>query len=297
MDQPLSGKTCLVTGATSGIGKVTARELAGMGARVVFTARDARKADAVKSEIARAVPKAMLEVIQVDLSSMRAVREAAADYRRRFTRLDLLVNNAGAIFWKREMTVDGLERTFATNHLAYFLLTRELLDLLKASAPSRIINVASNAHRRGRIHFDDLQLERGYSAWGAYGQSKLANILFTRELARRLHGTGVTANAVHPGGVATSFGRSGSGWMDLLYRLAAPFLLSPEKGARTTLYVGTAPELENHSGGYFAHSSQATPSPEAQDDDSAKRLWEESERILQRVLAPSGRAAGESQRS
>jgi retinol dehydrogenase 12 len=286
VDQPLAGKTCLVTGATSGIGTVTARELARMGALVVFTARNAGKAEAVKTEILRTTPGAKLEVLHVDLSSMRAVRDAATEYRRRFPRLDLLVNNAGAIFWKREQTVDGLERTFATNHLAYFLLTRELLDLLKASAPARIVNVASNAHRRGRIHFDDLQLERGYSAWRAYGQSKLANILFTRELAERLQGTGVTANAVHPGVVSTGFGRSGSRFMDLVYRLAAPFLLSPEKGARTTLYVASAPELETHTGGYFAQSMQATPSPGAQDDATAKRLWTESERILERVLAP-----------
>jgi retinol dehydrogenase 12 len=287
VEQSLEGKTCLVTGATSGIGEVTARELARMGARVVFTSRDAAKADALKSEILRDVPSAQLEVLRVDLSLMRAVREAATEYRRRFRRLDILVNNAGAIFWKREQTGEGLERTFATNHLAYFLLTRELLDLLKASAPSRVVNVGSNAHRRGRIHFDDLQLQRGYTAWGAYGQSKLANILFTRELARRLQGTGVTANAVHPGVVATAFGRSGSALMDFVYRLAAPFLLSAEKGAQTTLYVATAPELETHSGGYFARSMQATPSLAAQDEQSAKRLWEESERILERVLAPS----------
>jgi NAD(P)-dependent dehydrogenase (short-subunit alcohol dehydrogenase family) len=280
------GKTCLVTGATSGIGKVTARELARNGARVVLTARDVAKGDAVQAEILREAPGAQVAVIHVELSSVRAVRNAAAECRLRFPRLDVLVNNAGAIFPSRQTTMEGLELTFATNHLAYFLLTRELLELLKASAPSRIVNVASNAHRRGRIQFDDLQLERGYTGWRAYAQSKLANLLFTRELARRLVGTGVTANSVHPGVVATSFGRGGSFFTDLGYRMAAPFLLSPEKGARTTLFVATAPELETHSGGYFVRSTQAAPSASAQDDVAAKRLWEESERILQRLLGP-----------
>jgi retinol dehydrogenase-12 len=280
------GKTCLVTGATSGIGKVTARELARAGARVVFTTRDVAKGDAVQAEILRAAPGAQVAVIPVDLSSMRAVRVAATEYRLRFPRLDVLVNNAGAIFRTRQTTPEGLERTFATNHLSYFLLTRELLDLLGASAPARIVNVASNAHRRGRLRFDDLQLERGYTGWRAYAQSKLANVLFTRELARRLLGSGVTANAVHPGVVATGFGRGDSGITDLAYRLAAPFLLAPEKGARTTLFVASAPELETHSGSYFARSMQATPSLAAQDDVVAKRLWEESERILERVLGP-----------
>ena len=285
LDGHIDGKVALVTGATNGIGRVTARELARMGARVLLVARDRARGESTAAEIREASGGRAPDVLLADLSSRAEVRRLAREVRGRTPRLDLLVNNAGAIFAERELSADGLEMTFALNHLAYFLLTLELLPLLERGLASRIVNVSSVAHRRGSIDFDDLQGERGYSMWRAYQQSKLANVLFTRELARRLAGRGVTTNALHPGAVASGFGRNGRGFFSRLVVLGAPFLASPEKGARTTLHVATAPELKGVTGRYFSGCRERTPSRAARDDDAALRLWQISENLT----APSTR--------
>ncbi len=279
----MDGKICVVTGATSGIGRVTARELARRGARLVLTTRDDAKAQAVTAELKAARPDVQVDWVRADLSLMREVVRAAAEIRSRVDRIDVLVNNAGAIFTEREVTAEGLERTFATNHLSYFVLTRELREVLVQSAPSRIVNVASDAHRRATMKWDDLQHERGYMSYRVYGQSKLANILFTRELSRRLEGTGVTANSLHPGVVATGFGKNTPGVFRFAVQLLSPLFISPEKGAQTTLYLATSPEVQGVSGKYFAKSREAKSSREARDDAAAKRLWDESERLLARL--------------
>ncbi|MGA9525112.1 MAG: SDR family oxidoreductase [Myxococcaceae bacterium] len=277
-------KTCLITGATRGIGEAAALELARRGAHVVFTARDERRRDALLEALRRASPSGRADALIGDLSSMREVRRIAAEFRERFGKIHVLVNNAGAIFPKREVTDDGFEQTLALNHLSPFLLTRELLDLLQANAPARIVNVASRAHTRGRMNFVDLHFERGYGAWRAYEQSKLANVLFTRELARRTAGTGVTANCMHPGVVATGFGKGRPGWMSLAHRLAAPLLLSPEQGADTLVWLATASELEGRTGGYYVQRRETAPSRRAQDDAMARQLWELSDQLVTRAL-------------
>jgi NAD(P)-dependent dehydrogenase (short-subunit alcohol dehydrogenase family) len=283
MADSLDGTTALVTGATNGIGRVTARELARRGARVLFVARDRARGEATAAEIREASGGRPPDLLVADLSSQREVRRLAQEVRDRTPRLDLLVNNAGAIFEERKLSADGLEMTFALNHLAYFLLTLELLPLVAAGSASRIVNVSSVAHVRGAIDFDDLQGERGYSMWRAYQQSKLANVLFTRELARRLGarpgGRGVTTNALHPGAIASGFGRNGRGFFSRLVAVGAPFLASPERGARTTLHVATAPELAGVTGRYFSGCREKTPSKAAQDDAAALRLWQVSEKL------------------
>jgi NAD(P)-dependent dehydrogenase (short-subunit alcohol dehydrogenase family) len=275
----LDGAIALVTGATNGIGRVTARELARRGARLLVVARDPARGAAAAGEIRDASGGREPDVLLADLSSQQDVRRVAREVRERVPRIDLLVNNAGAIFAEREVTRDGLEMTFALNHLAYFLLTLELLPLLGGGHGSRIVNVSSVAHVTGSIDFDDLQGERRYGMWKAYQQSKLANVLFTRELARRLVGRDVTANALHPGTIASGFGRNGRGFFSRLVAIGAPFLSSPDKGARTTLHVATAPELRGVSGRYFSDCREKNPSRAAQDDDVARRLWQISEEL------------------
>jgi NAD(P)-dependent dehydrogenase (short-subunit alcohol dehydrogenase family) len=281
----LDGKTAIVTGATNGIGRVTARELARMGARTLLVARDRARGESAAAEIRESCGGRVAEVLVADLSSQSEVRRLAREVRERVPRLDLLVNNAGAIFAEREVSADGLEMTFALNHLGYFLLTLELLPLLERAPGARIVNVASTAHERGTIDFGDLQGERAYGMWKAYQQSKLANVLFTRELARRLGGRGVTANALHPGVFASGFGRNGRGFFSRLVMLGAPFLSSPEKGARTTLHVATSPELGGVTGRYFSDCREKIPSKAARDDQAALRLWQVSEELT----APSTR--------
>jgi len=280
MEERLEGRTVLVTGATNGIGRVTARELARAGARVLLVARDASRGAAAAREI-REVSERDPDVLVADLSSRAEVVGLAREVRDRTARLDLLVNNAGAIFAGREVSAEGVEMTFALNHLAYFLLTLELLDLLQASPGARIVNVSSSAHERARIDWDDLQGERSYSGWKAYGQSKLANVLFTRELARRLGGRDVAVNAVHPGAVATGWGRNLPGIVGKVIALGAPFLRSPEKGARTTIHVATSPRLRGVTGRYFSDCRERTPSKAARDDAAALRLWQISEAMTQ----------------
>lgn len=277
----LQGKVVLVTGATAGIGEIAARELARMGARVVIVGRSPQKCEATVASIRQETGNADVHSLVADLSSTAEVRRLADEFLARYDRLDVLVNNAGALFSTRTETVDEFERTFALNHLAYFLLTNLLLDRLKASAPSRIVNVASDAHRvasRG-LNFDDLQAKNRYRAFRAYGASKLANILFTRELARRLEGTSVTVNCLHPGFVATNFtsGNGALGWV--FRRMASLFAISPEKGAQTSIYLASSPDVSTVTGAYFAKCRQKTPHSAARDDQAALRLWQVSEQL------------------
>jgi retinol dehydrogenase 14 len=272
----MSGKVCLVTGANSGIGKITALALARMGARVVMVCRDRARGDAALAEIKQTTGSNGLELMLCDLSSQADIRRFADEFKATHDRLDVLVNNAGVYLRKRTTTIDNLEATFAINHLGYFLLTNLLLDLLKQSAPSRVVNVSSDAHAHGHINFDDLQGEKSYSGVKAYCHSKLANILFTRELARRLAGTGVTANCLHPGAVATGIFRALPKPIEAVIKLVT---MSPEKGAQTSIYLASAPAVEQVTGKYFVKCAEARPAPEAQDDQIASRLWAESARL------------------
>lgn len=279
MAESMDGKVCLVTGATRGIGRVAARELARMGATVLVTARDPGRGRDTAEEIRRDTGREVA-VLPADLASQASVRELAAEVRRRTDRLQVLLNNAGAIYTTRQLSPDGHELTLALNHLGYFLLTNLLLDLLRSGAPSRVVNVASAAHRRGRIDWDDLQGERRYGGgWKAYSQSKLANILFTRELARRLQGSGVTANCLHPGVVATGFGHNNPTLFGTLVKLAAPLFISPARGADTAVWLATAPEVAGVSGEYFARRRPIPSTRAGQDPEAARRLWEVSERL------------------
>ena len=293
MRRTLDGRVALVTGATNGIGRVTAREFARMGARTLLVARDTGRGEAAAREI-RDATGATVEVLVADLSSRDEVAGLAAAVRERTGRVDLLVNNAGAIFAERRVSADGVEMTLALNHLAYFLLTLELLPLLEGAPGARIVNVSSVAHERGAIDFEDLQGERRYGMWKAYAQSKLANVLFTRELARRLSGSRITANALHPGAVASGFGRDHPGFFGKLVALGAPFLASPERGARTTLHVATEPSLRGVTGRYFSACRERTPSRAARDDGTALRLWEVSEAMARPTtrLPPVRSASG-----
>jgi NAD(P)-dependent dehydrogenase (short-subunit alcohol dehydrogenase family) len=274
----MNGKIAMVTGANSGIGKATARGLARMGAHVVAVCRDPARGEAAVAEVRRETG-GRIELMLCDLASQRSIRELAEDFRHAHGRLDVLVNNAGAIFGRRRITEDGHEVTFAVNHLASFLLTRELLDVLVRSAPARVVNVASEAHRSGHLDFDDLGPPRRYSAIRAYGTSKLANVCFTFELARRLEGTGVTVNCLHPGVVATNFGAAGSSLFRFAVKLIQPFLLDADEGAETTLHLASSPEVDGVTGTYFIRKKPAKPSREAADPAVAARLWAVSEAL------------------
>ncbi len=275
----MNGRTCVVTGATSGIGRAAALDLARRGARVVVVARDAGRGGETVGEIEREAGQGRAALLLGDLASLSEVRRLAAEIRGAAPRLDVLVNNAGAIHMERRLSPDGYETTFAVNHLAPFLLTNLLLPHLRASAPARVVTVASAAHQGGHVRFDDLMGEKGYSGWKAYAQSKLSNVLFTYELARRLGGDGVTANCLHPGVVATGFGKNRNGLFSLGVRIAAPFLISARKGAETAVYLASSPEVEGVTGGYFARCRPARSSPESRDAGVAARLWEVSEML------------------
>lgn len=271
----MEGKVCLITGATGGIGRETALALARKGAEVVLVARSRERGEATREEIAREAGNSGISLLLADLASQAQIRHLAEEFRRRHDRLHVLINNAGTFTWRRRLTDDGLETQFAVNHLAPFLLTNLLLELLISSSPARIITVASESHRHGRLAWENLQGEKGYSGLRAYGASKLANVLFTRELARRLAGTGVTANAVHPGVVATEI---------LLgsfppLRLLKPFMWTPEQGAEPLVHLAADREGEEVSGRYFARHEQMQPAPLARDDEAARRLWELSEKL------------------
>ncbi len=278
MSNEMQGKICLVTGATTGIGKATALGLARKGAHVVIVGRDEPRTREAAAWMARLSGNSQVDFLVADLSSQAEVRRLAAAFNSIYPRLDVLVNNAGAIFTKRELTVDGFEKTWAVNHLAEFLLTRLLLDKLVASAPARIVNVSSHSHQSAGLAFDNLQGEKNYSFMRAYGQSKLANVLFTFALARRLAGKGVTANCLHPGVVATGFGANNSGLLKAALRLARPFLLTPEQGAATSIYLAASPEVANVSGQYFAKCQPTASSKLSTDVDLQEKLWELSER-------------------
>ncbi|PCC71344.1 NAD(P)-dependent dehydrogenase, short-chain alcohol dehydrogenase family [Nannocystis exedens] len=278
----MQGKHVLITGGNTGIGKATAIGLARMGAAVTITSRDPAKGEAAVADIKRQSGSDAVELMRLDLASLADVRRFAAEYLAGHPRLDVLINNAGLVLSDRSETADGFETTFAVNHLGHFLLTHLLLDRLKQSAPSRIVVLASDAHRAARgLDFDDLQARRKYSAFPVYCRTKLANLLFTLELAERLRGTGVTVNAVHPGVVASGFGLDGDtrGIYRVLVGIAQRFMITPEQGARTSIYAASAPELERTSGQYFIKSKQARPTRYALDRAAALRLWEISEQL------------------
>jgi retinol dehydrogenase-12 len=273
----MNGEVCVVTGATSGIGKATAAALARMGAEVVLVGRDRGRGEATAAELAVAgASPPRLEI--ADLSSMAQVR-ALAGRLGTLERIDVLVNNAGLMAGARRVTAGGFDEVFAVNHLAPFLLTSLLLGKLTAAAPARVITVASDAHAGARLDLDDPQLERGWDSWRAYANSKLANILFTRELARRLEGTGVTANCAHPGMVRTRFGRQARMPMRAAVTLARPFLLSPQRGASTIVYLATSAEVAAATGGYYVKRQRREPSAAARDDATARQLWQLSEEL------------------
>lgn len=278
MSATLHDTIALVTGATSGIGKATALGLARMGATVVLVARDRAKGEATRAEIMAKSGNGAVDLLLADLSSQASVRQLAADFKAKYSRLHLLINNAGGVFHQRSLTADGLEYTFAFNHIAYFLLTNLLLDLLQASGSARIVNVTSRFGDGATIDLENLQLERGYTGIRAYSQSKLCNMLFTYELARRLQGTDVTVNCVHPGVVRTNFGQSTPVFriMGVLFR---PFMARPESAAERLLYLAASPAVAGISGKYFA-DKQAVRSPrQTYDETVARRLWEISAKL------------------
>ena len=271
---------CLITGATSGIGEVTARELARRGMHVIIVGLSAERVAATVARIKQATG-VEVETLIADLSSQAGVRSVAEAFLQRHQRLDVLINNAGGFFASRQISADGIELTWALNHMSYFLLTNLLTDILRASAPARVVNVSSDAHRSGVMRWDDLQFTRSYNGWAAYAQSKLANILFSNELARRLEGTGMTSNALHPGFVATRFAHNnGIIWGGLMALMQRLFGITPEEGAQTSIYLATASEVATISGRYFVKSRETSPAPQAQDMAAAARLWEITERMI-----------------
>lgn len=273
----IKDKICIITGATSGIGRETAKELAKKGAILVLPIRDSLKGDILKDEILEQVPDAQLDFMHCDLASFASIREFATAFKKKYNNLHVLINNAGIWETKKNLTSDGIEKNFAVNHLAPFLLTNLLLDTIKASAPSRIVNVASDAHKQGKINFSDLEFEKKYSTLGSYAQSKLANILFTKKLSQKLKGTGVTTNCLHPGVVSTNLFDK---MPKLLMGAMNLFMISPQKGAQTTLFLATSPQVEHVSGEYFAKSKSKKPAPQALRQDTADKLWEISEKYV-----------------
>jgi NAD(P)-dependent dehydrogenase (short-subunit alcohol dehydrogenase family) len=272
----MKGKTVVITGGTSGIGEVAALELAQMGARIVLVGRDKPRAQTTLARLRERGPGLAHTVHYADLTRLAEMKRVAAQIAGAEPRIDVLINNAGAMFAARRVTEDGLERTFALNHMAYFVVTAGLRERLTASAGARIVNTASDAHRGAMLDFDNLQSEKGFGALQAYGRSKLCNILFTRELARLLHGTGVTANCLHPGFVATRFGDQSGGLISHMVWLAKYFAIPPTEGAKTVVYLASSPEADSVSGKYFYKCRATTPSSAAEDDQAASALWERS---------------------
>ena len=279
-DQLMRGKTVLVTGGTGGIGRATAEGLAALGARVGIVGRDRARTAAVAAQIAQHT-HSQVDGLAADLSSQAEVRRLAAEVSQTYPRLDVLVNNVGGYWATRHVTSDGLEHTFGVNHLAPFLLTTLLLDLLKASAPSRVVTVSSGAQSMGRIDFADLQGARDYNGQRAYNQSKLANVLFTYELARRLEGTGVTANVLHPGVVRTAFGREDpAAFMRLVTWVVVPFMKTPTRGAQTSVYLASSPDVAGVTGQYFVNRKPHRSADRSYDTEAATRLWRVSEQLV-----------------
>jgi NAD(P)-dependent dehydrogenase (short-subunit alcohol dehydrogenase family) len=275
----MQGKTIVATGATSGIGEVAVLALAELGARIVFIARDEARAKATMQKLEAKAPGLDHRLHLADLSSVAETRKVGEAIAASEPRIDVLINNAGALFSHRRVTPEGLELTFALNHMAYFVLTEALRDKLVASAPARIVSTSSAAHRGMKLDFSDLQSAKSYNGLRVYGRSKLANILFTRELARGLVGTEVTVNCLHPGAVATRFGESSGGFAGLLIGFLRRFFISPEAGADTIVYLASSPEVEKKTGEYFVKRKVTEPSAAARDDVAAKRLWVESEKL------------------
>jgi len=291
MNQNMQGKVVVITGATSGIGQVAAERLAGMGARILQVARDRQRGEAALKRLQTCAPGAAHAIYYADLSRLSEMKRVAAEIAGDELHIDVLINNAGALFGSRQVTEDGLERTFALNHLAYFVLTHGLRERLLASAPARIVNTASDAHESATLDFDDLQSVKAYrsnfwqwlryggSGMKVYGRSKLCNVLFTRELAQRLRGSGVTTNCLHPGFVATRFGDQSGGLISFGVRAAKRFALTPEKGAETLVYLASSSEVTGLTGEYFHKCLPVAPSKEAQNENAAQRLWQETARI------------------
>jgi NAD(P)-dependent dehydrogenase (short-subunit alcohol dehydrogenase family) len=275
----MKGKVVVITGATSGIGEIAAQRLAGMGARIVLVARDAARGQKTLTRLPGIGTGVAHSIYYGDLSRISESKRVAAEIAAAEPRIDVLINNAGALFGTRRLTADNLEETFATNHMAYFVLTLGLKASLLAASPARVVSTASDAHKGYTLDFDDLQAEKGYSAIRAYGRSKLCNILFTRELARRWSGTGITANCLHPGFVATRFGDRSGGFLSGIVRIAKTFAITPEKGAETIVYLASSPDVAAISGDYFYKCRPATPTAGGRDDAAAGRLWNESAKI------------------
>jgi NAD(P)-dependent dehydrogenase (short-subunit alcohol dehydrogenase family) len=280
-DANLDGRICLVTGATSGIGEATAAGLAKLGAQVILVGRDKQRGQASRDAVRAQSGSDRVDLLLADLQSPQEIEALALQVLDRYPALHVLVNNAGVVNLKRDVTPTGYERTFAVNHLAYFQLTSLLLDRLRASAPARIVNVASHGHKFGSIDLDDLQTERKKYGWfRVYCVSKLANVLFTYELARRLEGSGVTANCLHPGAVATSLGKNNGRLGRTVLPLLKPFFLSPEQGAATSIHLASSPGLANTSGRYFVKCREAPSSDASHDEAVARALWDASERLV-----------------
>jgi len=275
----VGGKRVVITGATNGIGLAAAEQLAARGAQLAIVARSEARARPALERIRKAAEGAEVDVLMADLSDQSSVRALAGQILERYPRLDVLVNNAGAVFTTRQLSPDGIELTWAVNHLGPFVLTALLLDRLKGSAPARVVTTSSDAHTGAHIPFDDLDAERSYARRGftRYGETKLANILFTAELGRRLAGTGVTANCFHPGVVATGFNRNNGPFMSLVMTLIRPFSRTPQKGAETLVWLVDSPEVSDEQGRYFVDKHRQSPTPEGQDMEAAHRLWEVSE--------------------
>ena len=285
--QTMQGKICLITGATSGMGKETALGLARMGATMVLVARDQNKGRQAQQEMMRQSGNEHIDLLLADLLSQQEIRTLAAEFRAKYQQLHVLINNAGAVFTKRQTTVDGLEATFALDYLAYFLLTNVLLETMKASAPARIINISSAAQAVGKINFDDLQSEKSYGLFGgptAYGQAKLATVMFTYDLARRLEGTGVTVNAVGPGLVSTSFGANNGGIFSAFSQFIARFGKSPADAAKTAIRLASAPELQNETGKYYYNEREIRSSKLSHNVAMQRRLWDASEDLTKASL-------------
>ncbi len=276
----LKGKICMITGATRGIGRETALGLAGLGATVILVGRSSERASAAAQMIRARTGNPHIDILLADLSSFRQVLRLVDEFHQCYEQLHVLVNNAGGIFFQRQFSADNLEMTLALNHLSPFLLTCLLLDTLKSSAPARIITVSSLAHRWGRIHFEDIQLTRHYNGWVAYGQSKLANLLFTYELARRLAGSRVTANAANPGYVTSNFGMNNGRFYRLVFHIGRIFARSTLKGIETIIYLASSPEMAEVSGKYFVNKTPQFSSPGSYDADGAARLWQVSRMMI-----------------
>ena len=280
----MAGRTCLITGATSGIGKATTIGLAKLGATIVMVSRNPSKGGSVLNEVKQVSGNDSLFLLNADLSSQESIRKLADDFKDKFKKLHVLVNDAGVFLTKHAKTVDGIETTFAVNYLSGFLLTNLLLDVLRSNAPARIVNVASAMESGGKIDFEDLNGDRKFSGWTAYSNSKLAVIMFTYELARRLEGTGVTVNALHPGAIRTHLGHGNTGIAGVGFSLAKLFFSSPEKGARTVIYLASSPEVEKVNGKYFADCHPISSSKRSHDEDSRKRLWQVSAELTGQTL-------------